>query len=174
MSCVTCRYCVTPAAAATIGECPSTCDIAKAISAWEAALFKMLLLINHPAPRHRVWNASIKWELCSIWLHLDIHHPLLRVAKASFWETHWGSSPMSLNWCKEYLRKTQASASDASIHKSSLVLSGHVFSRLFRVFSFQFLTCEKWIDDWFNYVSSCGVDRKVFFYSMDNIFFEAN
>ena len=122
MSCVTCRYCVTPAAAATIGECPSTCDIAKAISAWEAALFTILLLINHPAPRHRVWNASIKWELCSIWLHLDIHHPLLRVARASFWETHWGSSPMSLSWCKEYLRKTQASASDASIHKSSLVL----------------------------------------------------
>ena len=76
------RYCVTRT---TIGECPSTSDnITKAINALPLGVGKLrfsksFFFINHSAPRHRVWNASIEWEMCYTWLHLDIHHPLLRV-----------------------------------------------------------------------------------------------
>lgn len=73
------RYCVTRT---TIGECPSTSDITKAITALGGGKLRFsqsFFFINHSAPRHRVWNASIEWEMCYTWLHLDFHYPLLRV-----------------------------------------------------------------------------------------------
>ena len=119
------RYCVTRT---TIGECPSTSDITKAITATRRELGSFAFhnpsfFINHSAPRHRVWNASIEWEMCYTWLHLDIHHPLLRVEGLIL--------KVPLRVISDVIKLMQKlSAEDASIcfwcfnkvHKSSVVL----------------------------------------------------
>ena len=124
------RYCVTRT---TIGECPSTSDITKAINALPLGVGKLrfsksFFFINHSAPRHRVWNASIEWEMCYTWLHLDIHHPLLRVEGLILKVLLRVISDVIKLMQKLSARKTQASASDASIKSINLQwFCGHEF-----------------------------------------------